>query len=292
MTTSAAFNESNSVQQPIVDLLTDGGWEYVDGASLPRNFDQVFLEDELAAALVRLNPVIAAAPARATEVISTLKTLTLKAGTEGLVQANALFGAWLRGEQTAAFAGHPYHEPVKLIDFENPENNSFMVSDEITYGPGVKKSRFDIVLWVNGIPLVVGETKTNTNHAVSWVKGAKDIHDVYERKAPAFFVPNVLSFASDGKEFFFGAVRQPIDKWSPWGSMDSAATLDGWPRVKLGVELLLSPFQVLTMLYDYTLYEKSDKDGVARFFKILARYPQVHAAEAIYDRVLEPGGKQ
>jgi len=57
----------------------------------------------------------------------------------------------------------------------------------------VKKCRFDIVLWVNGIPLVVGETKTNTSAHISWVKGAKDIHDVYERKFPAFFVPNILS---------------------------------------------------------------------------------------------------
>ncbi|MCQ9162973.1 type I restriction endonuclease subunit R [Arthrobacter sp. STN4] len=292
MTTSAAFNEANSVQQPIVDLLEEGGWAYKDGASLPRGFDQVFLESELAAALVRLNPVIAAVPTRAADVIATLRTLTLKAGQDGLVQANAKFSDWLRGEQAMAFSGHPYHEPVRLIDFEHPENNRYLVADEVTYGPGVKKSRFDIVLWVNGIPLVVGETKTNTSAAVSWVKGAKDIHDVYERKAPAFFVPNVLSFASDGKEFFYGAVRQPIDKWSQWGSMDSAATLGGWPRVKQSVELLLSPFQVLAMLSDFTLYEKSDRDGVAQFFKILARYPQVHAADAIYNRVLEPGGKQ
>jgi len=62
--------------------------------------------------------------------------------------------------------------------------------------------------------------------------------------------------------------------------------------VKQSVELLLSPFQVLSMLADYTLYEQSDKDGAAAFFKILARYPQVHAVEAIYNRVLEPAGKQ
>ncbi|HEX9226712.1 MAG TPA: HsdR family type I site-specific deoxyribonuclease, partial [Arthrobacter sp.] len=292
MTTSAAFTEANSVQQPIVDLLEEGGWTYADGASLPRGFDQVFLEPELTAALVRLNPVIAAVPSRAADVISSLRAVNLKAGQDGLVQANAKFSSWLRGEQTSAFAGHPYHEPVKLIDFENPENNSYIVSDEVTYGPGVKKSRFDIVLWVNGIPLVVGETKTNTSSSVSWVKGAKDIHDVYERKSAAFFVPNVLSFASDGKEFYFGAVSQPIDKWSPWGDMDGDPTLAGWPRVKQSVELLLSPYRVLSMLADYTLYETSGVDGAAKMFKLLARYPQVHAADAIYDRVLGQGRRQ
>ena len=195
MTTSAAFNESNSVQRPIVDLLQECGWDHTDGASLPRSFEQVFLEPDLTAALVRLNPVIAAVPLRAGEVIASLRAVTMKAGQAGLVQANAKFSSWLRGEQTAAFSGHPYHEPVKLIDFENPENNTYIVSDEVTYGPGVKKCRFDIVLWVNGIPLVVGETKTNTSAHISWVKGAKDIHDVYERKFPAFFVPNILSLS-------------------------------------------------------------------------------------------------
>ncbi|MBG6226497.1 type I restriction enzyme R subunit [Arthrobacter sp. CAN_A2] len=139
---------------------------------------------------------------------------------------------------------------------------------------------------------MVGETKTNTSASISWVKGAKDIHDSYEIKQKSFFVPNVLSFASDGKEFAYGAVRQPVDKWKPWGDMDGDPTLGGWERVKQGVEQLLSPFQVLSMLADYTLYEQSERDGVAQFFKILARYPQVHASEAIYNRVLEPGGKQ
>ncbi|MHA7191114.1 type I restriction endonuclease subunit R [Arthrobacter sp. MDT2-16] len=292
MSTSAAFTEANSVQQPIVDLLAEGGWTYIDGASLSRGFEQVFLEEELVAALVRLNPVIAEAPARAREVIATLRAVTLKAAQDGLVQANARLFSWLRGEQAAALSGHPHHEPVKLIDFENPENNSFIISDEVTYGPGTKKHRYDIVLWVNGIPLVVGETKTNTSASISWVNGAKDIHDVYERKGPAFFVPNVLSFASDGKEFAYGAVRQPVDKWKPWGDMEGDPTLGGWPRVKQSVEQLLSPHQVLSMLADYTLYEQSEKDGVSQFFKIMARYPQVHASEAIYNRVLEPGGKQ
>ena len=292
MNASPGFNEANSVQKPIVDLLSEGGWNYEAGNQLTRTHEQVFLEAELAGALARLNPVIAASPERAQVVVATLRGLTLKSGDKGLVAANADFSSWLRGEEAVQFSGRPYHDPVRLIDFENPANNTYTVADEVTYSPGTKGYRFDIVMYVNGIPLVVGETKTSVSASISWLNGAKDIHDVYERKAPAFFVPNVLSFATEGKEFYYGAVRQPLDKWSQWGDMDGPATLEGWKRVKRSAELLLSPFQVLSMLADYTLFEKSNTDGTASMKKIIARYPQVHASEAIYRRVLEHGRRQ
>ena len=76
--------------------------------------------------------------------------------------------------------------------------------------------RPDVVMFVNGLPLVVGETKTPVRPAVSWLDAASDIHDGYENSVPELFVPNVLSFATEGKNLFYGAVRTPLEFWAAW----------------------------------------------------------------------------
>ena len=71
-------------------------------------------------------------------------------------------------------------------------------------------------MMINGIPVVVGEAKTPIRPAISWLDGAHEIHDIYENAVPQLFVPNILSFATEGKELFYGSVRAPLQHWSPW----------------------------------------------------------------------------
>jgi type I restriction enzyme, R subunit len=146
-------------------------------------------------------------------------------------------------------------------------------------------SAFDVVLWVNGIPLSVGETKTPTNHAWSWLNGANDIHDHYEAKHPAFFAPNVLSFATEGKEFHYGAVGQPGETWLQWGHTEDPLDLGPLERVRRSIELLLNPDTFLRVLRDFTLYDRPLTEGGRRLMKLIPRYPQVEAVDAIVDRV-------
>lgn len=279
------FNEANTVQQPIVDLLVAGGWAYVPGDQLARSHEQTFIEDDVVASLVRLNAVIAEEPGRAQEVLMVLRALTLTAENEGLVEANKMFASWLRGREHHQFAGTTFHEPIRLIDFDNPENNTLVVSDEVTHGVPGTTCRFDIVLWVNGFPLAVGEVKTAVDTKVSWIKGAKDIHNVYEARWPQFFVPNVFSFATEAREFHYGAIRQDIDSWQMWGSTQDQATLSGWARVKRCVELLLSPRTALDVLADYTVFELQSRYSAApQLVKLVPRYQQYEAVEAICAR--------
>jgi len=111
------------------------------------------------------------------------------------VVANERMVTWLRGTQTHKFVGTDVYEPIRLLDFDNPRNNRLVVSDEVTFGAGPHPRRFDIVLWVNGIPLAVGETKSPVDARLSWLNAANDIHDRYEVECAAFFTPNVLSLA-------------------------------------------------------------------------------------------------
>ena len=223
------FNEENTIEQMVLDTLGGGasegvvaeergryagrveGWRFVPAEQLPRQYSDVLVEQMVREALIRLNPEISAEPDRADEVLYRLRTIPLAVQGEGLVRANELFAEWLRGEKSMPFGERGEHTPVRLIDFDDLSNNDYVVTSQWVYPTKEGGRRFDVVLLVNGIPLVIGEAKTPVRPAVTWVDGAADIHDGYERSVPGMFVPNVFSFATEGKCFRYGSVRMPVD---------------------------------------------------------------------------------
>ena len=280
------------VQNGICERLAGLGWDLtLDDAELERPVDGVFRFDELEAALVRLNPEIAEEPARAQEVLSKLRAVLLSAPNDGLVAANEEFVAWLCGRRTIQFVGTDHHVQVRIIDFDKPRANTLRVTTEATFHAGREHRRYDIVLWVNGLPLVVGETKRPGGNT-SWLNAATDIHNAYEVKTAAFFVPNVMSFATDGRDFRYGAVRQPPELWLNWSVTTDDMMVPGLPAVMRSAELLLTPEMVLEVLQHFTLYSSRRTSQGAVRQKIIPRYPQVEAVEAIVDRCLDPVKRQ
>ena len=230
------FTEANTVENFIRDLLagkhppkgfrevatvpygrdsiklasTGMGWHYIPSKDLPRAQNDVLVEPHVREALIHLNPEIAARPDRADEVLYRLRAILLSVSGDGLVRANEEFSAWLRGERTMPFGPNNQHTPVRLLDLDDPANNRLVVTTQLTYKLGPER-RFDLVLFANGIPLVVGEAKTPVRPAVTWVDGAAQVHDDYEANVTRFFVPNVFSFATEGKAYRFGSIRMPLE---------------------------------------------------------------------------------
>lgn len=287
-----SFSERETVQAGIVERLVALGWAHVPGNQLDRNVYSTTAEPEVEAALVCLNPAIAEEPSRINEVMPKIRAVLLTASTEGLVAANERMTTWLRGHSTIKYVGTDTYEPVHLIDFEHPERNRLVVSDEVTYGHTPHARRFDIVLLVNGFPLVIGETKPATDSTKSWLNGARDVHGVYEDECAPFFGSNVLSFATEGREFHYGAVGQPPEHWLLWGSTSDPLDLTGGARVMRSVELLLNPARILSILRDFTLFDRPVRDGRPQLTKLIPRYPQVEGVEAIHTRVLSPDRRQ
>lgn len=284
----SVFSESSTVQAWLEQRLSTFGWRVVPADKLPRANTDVLCEDWVVAALVRLNPAIAEQPDRVDEVLPVLRSAVLSANNEGLMAANERLTTLLRGDQTFKFVGTDEHVPVRFIDFDDVENNDLVVSSEVGFGSVSNTRRFDLVMFVNGIPLVVIETKTPVKSSVSWLNAARDIANVYEVQKPSFFAPNVFSVATEGRELHYGAVGQPAESWLMWGSTADPYDLSGFERVERSVELLLTPARVLSILRDFTLFEQVPGGGVR---KLIPRYPQVEASEAIVKRVLV-GGKQ
>ncbi len=281
------FNEANSVEAFVRDILggTDArrglGWEFVSHKDLPRKVADVFVDEHLREVLIRLNPEIAAQPDHADEVFYRLRALLLSVKFDGLVKANEEFAAWLTGERTMPFGENNQHVPVRLVDFENAANNRFVVTTQWTYKAGHER-RFDLVLLVNGVPLVVGEAKSPTRPAVTWVDGAAQIHSDYEANVPMMFVPNVFSFATEGKTFRYGSVRMPLNIWSPW--RESEIEFHGLKEVETAARGLLKPEVVLDILHHFTVFATDKRH---QKIKVVPRFQQYHTVNQIVGRVVE-----
>jgi type I restriction enzyme, R subunit len=248
----------SAVQDALIVRLMkpDLGWQYVNADSLPREHDSVLLEEQVIEALVRLNPVITERPERVHEVLPRLRATLLAVTNDGLVAANEEIVAWLCGRKTFKFSESDEYVAIRLIDFDHPRSNRLIVSTEVTFTVGIENRRYDLVLYVNGFPVVVGETKTPISRYTSWLNGASDIYTAYEVKTPAFFVPNILSFATDGKELRYGAVRQPPEIWLPWSKTTDELPLPGLQSVQRSAELLLAPEMLLDILRTFTLFSR------------------------------------
>ena len=294
------FNEENTVEQMVLDTLCGGvtsnmdaeelasyggeikGWRFVAAEELPLQHSDVLVESMVRDALIRLNPEITAQPDRADEVLYRLRTVPLSVQSEGLVRANELFTEWMRGEKSMPFGERAEHTQVRLIDFENLSTNDYVVTNQWVYPVKEGGRRFDIVMLVNGIPLVIGEAKTPVRPAVTWVDGASDIHNGYEKSVLQMFVPNVLSFATEGKCYRYGSVRMPIDIWGPWheGENKAEGTLAG---VQRSIRSMLRPHVVLEILQNFTLFATDKKH---RRIKIVCRYQQYEGANLMVSRVV------
>ncbi|MFF9714654.1 type I restriction endonuclease subunit R [Streptomyces sp. NPDC014603] len=260
------------------------GWGFTAGRSLPRETTQTVVAGQLRDAIVRLNPGVIDGfdvDAVVEEIVTTVNAVE-----GGLVRANEQVLHLLRGRKEFRDADGVWHA-LKVIDFEHPTANTLVVSDEVTITvPGKTSRRFDLVYWVNGLPLVVVEVKSPTAKS-GWADAAREINDVYAIEYPWFFTPNVFAVASDGLKLRFGAAGAPTNLWQPFRST-ADENLSGQADVQRSVELLMNPATILDMLANFALFDTSG-GGVDK--KYLPRYPQMEAAHLIHERVLQGGSK-
>lgn len=291
----SVFNEANSVRDFVRDRVASDDIRFIPGKELSRQENDVLLEAQAKEALVRMNLEIESDPRLADEVLYQLRAIILSARhSPNPVVANEQLMEWLTGQKSMPFGPAGEHVTIWLIDFDDPHPaaNHWIVSTEVTFALGRVERRFDFVLWCNGFPLVVGEVKSPVRSAYTWIDAAAQIHEDYERNVPMFFVPNVFSFATEGKDFRYGSVGMPVETWGPWRedeTEDGAPAKIGLAVVKEAVKSVLTPAAVLNFLRYFTVFATDSKH---RKIKIIARYQQFQATNLIVDRVLTGRIKQ
>ena len=275
---------TKQVQEPQKSL--SAKWQFQTSDQLKRGVNEILVEPELVKALVRLNPEIAANPSLADEVIHKLRAILISVNQIGLVKANEEFFAWLTGEKTMPFGENNRHVPIRLIDFDDLSQNAYIVTNQFSVHHRETKIP-DVVLMINGIPVVVGEAKTPIRPSVSWLDGAHEIHNIYENAVPQLFVPNVLSFATEGKELFYGAIRCPLEFWAPWRIEENDNQISkALGLAEIGKELtdLLSPARLLDIMRNFSLFTTNSKK---QRIKVIPRFQQYEGANKIVQRVIE-----
>jgi type I restriction enzyme, R subunit len=298
-----SFNESNTVEAFVRDRLCGGvmhhtavgpglarhaaqlsglGWHFLSPQNLPRQLHEVLVEGHVREALIRLNPDIAAEPDRADDVLYKLRAILMGVRTDGLVKANEEFAAWLTGERSMPFGANGEHVTIDLIDFVNVERNQYVVTSQYTVRAGATEKRADLVLLVNGIPLVVIEAKTPVRSSQSWLDGALQVHDDYEHNVPELFAPNVLSIATEGKELRYGSIGLPVELWGPWRT-EPDTTTPALHQLDQVIASMLRPEVVLDLLANFTAYATDQKN---RRLKIIARFQQYEGTNKIVERVV------
>ncbi|MCY3770146.1 MAG: HsdR family type I site-specific deoxyribonuclease [Gammaproteobacteria bacterium] len=289
----SGFNEANTIEEAVCDRLSAlprVKWAFIHSNDLPREPQDVLIETWLKEATCRLNPDIAKDTEKADEVIYKLRGVLLEASHSGLVRANELFTEWARGEKSMPLGKDGEHITIHLIDYNDHSKNHYVMSRQVA-SMGAKNAFFDLVFYVNGIPLVVGEVKTPVRMAVSWQDGASDFmggEKHYWDNQSSFFVPNLLCFATEGKTFAYGAINAGFKEWMPWHeTTDGDEIPQNMNTVLASSKRLLEPQTLLKLQQSFALFSvtKLPNTNVVKRIKLLPRYPQYEAAKEIVERV-------
>lgn len=276
------FNEG-TLEQMGIGALAKIGWNYVPAEELPRRHTDVMVEPMVKSALVRLNPEIAEDPDRADEIIYRLRALIQSTSAHNLVSTNERFKKLVFEENSFPYGENGRMVPIRFFGTAidgDLDKNEYVVTNQYVYPQEQGGKRLDMVLLVNGFPLVVGEFKTPVRDSITWLDGAGDIAD-YEKSIPQMFACNVLSFASEGKCYRYGSVNMPIEMWGPWheGENRSEGT---FIDVQRSITSMLSPANVMDIFQFFTLFSTDKKH---RRIKIICRYQQFEGANLIVSRV-------
>jgi len=318
-----SFNEMNTIENALRDHLVgrkvtastgmvaeesseyvagskDLKWKYVHGENLVlygKQPQDVFVDTWLKESLCRLNKPLKDNPDLADEVIHRMRGVLLEAGYSGLIRANEVFQDWMLGRVSMPLGKDGEHITINLLDFDTPQNNHYVISQQVQF-TGSRDAYFDLVLYVNGLPLVVGEVKTPVRDAISWQDGAADFlggQKQYWENQKAFFVLILICFASEGKTFYYGPIGARFKDWAPWHSTEDRDEISQDMRTVLkSAERLLNPKTLLEILQSFVVYStvKVGKDKPSHKIKLLPRYPQYEAAKAIVERVKTQDAKQ
>ncbi len=275
----AYFKEEN-VETMLIDTAVTNGWQYVEADNIPRLADEVLVTPWLVSALLRLNPIT---PEQAEQVVYKLRSAIISGGSsDELINANDRFRKLLFEENSYPFGDDGDNINIRFFSDDSKENHC-VVTNQWEYPRPSKEGgkRLDLVYVINGIPVVIGEAKTPVRPQITWADGATDILH-YQKSIPEMFVPNILVFASEGRELQYASIGCPVEKWGPWFAAEDRRHGD-MASVKENITSLMTPERLLDIYKYYTVFSGGNE---GRKIKVVCRYQQYLGGEAIVQRVL------
>ena len=275
----------DAYEQTLIALFRDElGYAYECGYEVERNYKEPFYRADLVASMRRLNPEL---PADAMD--EGIKQITnISIGT--LEQNNEQFTLWMQNGLEVGFLqnGEERTALMRLIDFDHPERNLFKVVNQWRVEE-YKNKRCDMVVMVNGLPLVVVELKSAVSEDASIDDAYKQIKN-YQQSIPSLFSYNAFNVISDMSETRAGTITAKQDRYMEWKTVDGSyeTTLVADYRT-----FFLGMFQqqrLLDILQNFICFDKNQ----GKYAKILTAYHQYYAVGKALQRTrtaVEGNGK-
>jgi type I restriction enzyme R subunit len=273
------FNES-SYENAVISLIEGLGYEHKYGPDIERDYHNPLYMDVLTEQLAAINQK--AKPAALEEAIH--KITNIEHGT--LIWKNKIFTDWIQNGLEVSYQekGETKTEIINLIDFKNPSNNIFQVINQWTYVEN-SSHRPDVVIFANGLPLVVVELKTCMNEDVGIENGYTQLRN-YMKEIPGLFVYNAFCIVSDLTKTRAGTISSTFDRFAAWKTVDGNYEETAYAQYNVLFEGMLEPGRFLDILRNFILFSNNTPDDI----KMLAGYHQYFAVKKAIESTLRAAG--
>ncbi|MCK5353588.1 MAG: type I restriction endonuclease subunit R [Methyloprofundus sp.] len=270
----------DAIEQNLIDLLKAQGYEYYHGTELERNgFGSVVLETPFKTSLKKLNPDLPeSARVEAFQHVMHL-------GSNDIMSNNEKFHQMLTDGVTVEYfkQGETVGLQVKLIDFENYKNNDFWIVNQFVIKENNQSKRLDVVVFVNGLPLVIIELKSAISEKATLERAYTQIQN-YKNAIPSIFYYNALCVISDGVDARTSSISAPFSRFLAWKSPDKKEN-GVLPELQVLAQRMLQKPVLLKLIRFNSVFEseevKDEKTGLLSLVKIkkLAAYHQYYVVE-------------
>ena len=261
-----AYTE-DSYEKSVIELFQKMGYEHVYGPDIERDYTSPLYEEVLKAQMKRLNPF------SSDEVLDSAFKKLKYFDNGALVQKNELFMDYLQNGMEIPYSenGEQKTEMVYLVDYEHPENNSFIVANQWTYIENSEK-RPDIVVFLNGLPVVVVELKSPSREETEVSEAYRQLRN-YMQEIPSMFIYNAICVMSEQLTSKAGTITSDEDRFMEWKTTDGSYENTQFAQFDTFFEGIFDQERFLDILHNFICFSKETKQDV----KILAGYHQYFA---------------
>jgi len=282
-----------------IETLQNIGWGYVPGLAIApgaelaerESFEQIILIDMLRKAVATLNPDI---PHDAQE---QAVQKVLRIYSPDLLHNNESFHRLLVEKVKIPYQkdGFERSYEVALVDFENSFNNEFLAINQFTIVEKNQNKRPDVLLFINGIPLVVIELKNAADEKATMHKAYEQIQ-TYKATIPTLFTYNAICVISDGHECKAGSLSADFTRYMAWKTSDGKKEASRFsPQLHILLKGLLNPEVLLDMVRNFIVFEKTKKEdanGLTQIITVkkLAAYHQYYAVNKAVESTIVASG--
>lgn len=263
----SGFYTEADYENSIIELFQNMGYRYVYAPDLERDFRSPLYEKELLSALHRLNPKMS--EDAIADALFKLKNFE----NAELVQKNELFMDYLQhGIEVRYFVkGEERSGLVYIVDYRNPDNNSFVVANQWTFIENSNK-RPDVLLFLNGLPVVLIELKSPFREETDASEGYQQIRN-YMQEIPSMFIYNCICVISDHLTSKAGTITSGEDRFMEWKTKDGSYENTQYAQFDTFFEGMFQKERLLDIIKNFICFSN---EGLKKI-KILAGYHQYFA---------------